>query len=121
MMSQPSQFKDALRLEVDRRQNAVVVKLTGSAHMENMADLQHQLVDLVNEQPQQLIIDLTGRNFISSMGLGGIIAAHLKCRHHGGVVKLVAPQPAIMDLLEVTKLTKLFPIHDTVENAIKDK
>ncbi|UCD27455.1 MAG: STAS domain-containing protein [Planctomycetota bacterium] len=121
MSEKPSPFKDALRYDVDRRDNVIVVKLAGSAHMENLTDLQDKLLKLVNDRPEQLIIDLSDLNFISSMGLGGIIAAHLKCRHHNGVVKLVAPQPAIMDLLEVTRLTKLFPIYDTVENAIADK
>jgi len=118
MTDKTSPFKDALRFDVEDREQIIIVKLAGSAHMENLADLQEQLLELVDKRPEQLIVHLAGLNFISSMGLGGIIAAHLKCRHHGGVVKLVAPQPAIMDLLKITRLTKLFPIYATVDEAI---
>jgi hypothetical protein len=34
------------------------------------------------------------------------------------VVKVVAPRPAIQDILTVTKLTHLFPVHPSVEAAL---
>jgi len=113
-------YTDPLHLKVDHRGDAIVAKLSGSAHMEDTSELQDKLVALVDEHPKQLIIDLTDLNFISSVGLGGIIAAHLRSRHNKGVVKLVSPQSTIMDLLEVTRLTKLFDIYDSVDSALAD-
>ena len=117
-MSNPSLPADALRIDVERRDRTAIIRLVGSADMETAADLQEQLVELVDAPMDQLILDLSELAFVGSVGLGAIIAAHLRCRHHHGVVKLVAPPPRILELLDVTKLTKLFGIYDSVESAV---
>ena len=116
---EPPTPSETLGVAVEPRPDATVVRLTGSANMDVSAGLRDQLISLVDTHRKQLILDLSGLNFISSVGLGGIIAAHLRCRYCHGEIKLVAPQPPIRELLEVTKLTKLFPIYETIESAIK--
>jgi anti-sigma B factor antagonist len=107
-----------LRMTIERHGPATVVKLSGSAHMVVSNSLRDRLVSLVDENTRELVLDLADLEFINSVGLGAIIAAHLRCRHHNGVVKVVAPRPAIHELLAVTKLTHLFPVHPTVEAAL---
>lgn len=113
----PTELED-LRVTVQRRGAATVVKLAGSANMVVSSALRDQLVGLVDEHTSQLVLDLTELEFINSVGLGAIIAAHLRCRRHNGVVKVVGPRPAIHDLLSVTRLTHLFPVHASVEAAL---
>jgi anti-sigma B factor antagonist len=113
----PTELED-LRVTIQRHGAATVVKLSGSAHMMVSSALRDQLVGLVDENTHELVLDLADLEFINSVGLGAIIAAHLRCRHHNGVVKVVAPRPAIHELLAVTKLTHLFPVHASVEDAL---
>ncbi len=115
MSSTPAEL---LRVEVETQGTTTIARLIGSANMVVSTDLKDQLLDLVASQPQQLILDLSQLEFISSVGLSGIIAAHLRCRHHSGTVKLAAPRPEILELLTVTNLTRLFPIHESVEAAL---
>ena len=117
-MSNPSRPTNAFRLDVERRGNATIVKFAGSANMEVSSDLREQLIELVDDQFVQLVLDMSELEFICSVGLGAIIAAHLRCRHCNGVVKLVDPKPAIRELLEVTRLTKLFDLYDSVDSAL---
>jgi anti-sigma B factor antagonist len=117
-MSQESSSAETLTIDVQRRGQTVIAKLAGYANMETSSELQDRLVGLIDEQTRQLILDLSELEFISSPGLGALIAAHLQCRHNKGVVKLIEPKPPIMKLLEVTKLNKLFPIFDSVDAAI---
>ncbi len=109
---------DALDIRVEPRDRCTVVRLTGSANMVMCDRLRDQLVKLVSEESPHLVLDIAGLEFISSLGLGGIIAAHLRCRRLGGRLLLVAPQPAILDVLNVTKLNLLLPVHPTVDDAI---
>ena len=113
----PADLQD-LRVSIQRRGTAAVVKLSGSAHMVVSSALRDQLVGLVDDNTNELVLDLADLEFINSVGLGAIIAAHLRCRRHNGVVKVVAPRPAIHELLAVTKLTHLFPVHASVEAAL---
>jgi anti-anti-sigma factor len=74
---------------------------------------------LVEDPPRQLILDLSRLEFISSEGLGAIIAAHVRCRRHQGQMALAAPPPQIRHLLSLTHLNRLLPIQDSVEEAMR--
>lgn len=115
--SRPS-CSEELRVDIDRRGPVAVVKLAGSAHMDVSNSLRDQLVGLIDDNTQQLVLDLADLEFINSVGLGAIIAAHLRCRRYNGVVKVVAPKPAIQELLCVTKLISLFSVHPSVDAAL---
>jgi len=117
-MSQSTSSPSAFQVDVEHRGTATIVRLVGSANMDVSADLQDRLLELADAPVERLILDLSALEFISSVGLGAFVAAHLRCCHHHGAVKLVAPQPKILELLNVTKLIKLFPIHDSVEAAM---
>ena len=109
---------DDLRVDIERRGPVSIVKLAGSATMDVSTNLREQLIGLVDEQAATLVLDLAELDFINSVGLGAIIAAYLRCRRYNGGIKLVAPKPAIRDLLSVTKLTNLFPVHPSVDTAL---
>src|SRR5689334_463988 len=113
---------EPLQVEVNPRDNATIVKLIGSANMDVSSGLRDRLITLLEQRAVPLVLDLSELRFISSVGLGGIIAAHLRCcLHSKNEIRLVAPQPAIQELLEITKLTKLFNIYPTLEAAIASK
>lgn len=107
-----------LRMDVDRRGSASIVRLAGSAHMSVATTLREQLVGLIDQDTPRLVLDLADLEFINSVGLGAIIAAHLRCRHYNGDVKIVAPRPEIEHLLSVTKLTRILPVHPSVDAAL---
>jgi anti-anti-sigma factor len=86
--------------------------------MDSGAELRDRLVELTDPATRRLVLDLADLEFINSMGLGGIVAAHLRLRNADGEIHLAAPRPAIRNMLDVTRLTKLFPVHDSVAIAL---
>src|SRR5262249_55468693 len=108
-----------LEIKVRPAQGAAkVVHLAGAASMDTGTELRDRLLELLDPGTRLLVLDLSNLEFINSVGLGGIVAAHLRCRRIDGEIHLAAPQPAIRELLHVTRLTKLFPIHESVEAAM---
>ena len=107
-----------LRMNVTRRDDAVVLTVVGSVSMTDTDRLQEKLVELAAERVAVIVLDLKEMDFICSVGLGAIIVGHLKCRHHAGQVRLVSPVPSVRELLETTRLTKLFDIYDSIEEAL---
>lgn len=107
---------------IDAREDGkvLVVRIHGSAGMGEAEELQAKLDELVATEVPRIVIDLSGMNFISSSGLGALIAAHLRSRKHGQQVRLVNPQKAVLDVLETTRLTKLFDIYSSLDQALKD-
>lgn len=107
-----------LKLDVQRDGDVAVLTLHGSAGMDQVKKLDHELQSLAAQKTPVIVLNLTDMEFICSSGLGAIIAGHLKCRHHQGQIRVVNPQPEVRNLLETTRLTKIFPIYDTVEQAM---
>ena len=104
---------------VTRRESGLpIVSISGSCTMEQSTRIGEELEPLATDPAVKvLIIDLRDLDFIESSGLGGMIAAYLKCRKRGAEVRLVGPVPAIMRVLEITQLDKLFRVCDTLETA----
>lgn len=107
-----------LKLEVSREADSAVVKVFGAASMSEANRLRETLEKLAAEEVRVIVLDLREMDFICSLGLGAIINGHLKSRHHQGQIRLVGPIPPVRELLETTRLTKLFGIYDTVEQAL---
>ena len=110
--------KKALTLETEGRGSTVIVHIGGSVSMHEADKLRLHLEQLAGKQVPTIVLDLSKMDFICSSGLGAIILGHLKCRHHQGVLRLAEPQPAVRELLETTRLTKVFPPYDSVEQAL---
>jgi len=105
-------------LTVQRRDHAAVLKISGSVSITEADPLREKIDELVAEKVPVIVLDVSEMDFICSLGLGAIIAGHLKCRHHCGQIKIVQPSGPVRELLETTRLTKLFGLHDSVEDAL---
>lgn len=110
--------KKPLTVKVDDEQSAAVVHVCGSAGMGEADTIRMELDQLVGRKVAIIVMELSEMDFICSEGLGAIIDAHHRSREHDGQVRLVSPQPAVLHLLEMTNLTKLFTVFPTVSDAI---
>ncbi len=107
-----------LELNTEMVDGAAVVHVSGSLGIVEANKLRLHLGKLADDDNSTIILELSGMNFICSTGLGAIISAHLKQRRNDGLIRLVAPQPPVAQLFEMTHLTRLFEIFPSVEEAI---
>lgn len=59
---------------------------------------------------KQIEVDLSQTVFIDSSGLGALIALHKTASSRGGSLRLLHPQPQVRQLLELTRMHRLFEI-----------
>jgi anti-sigma B factor antagonist len=85
--------------------------------METCRILNERLAEAGQQAETALAIDLSGLDFICSLGLGAIVAAYLRARRAGIGIRLVAPRPEIRDLLTLTKLETLLPVFDSISSS----
>ncbi|WP_263079392.1 STAS domain-containing protein [Endozoicomonas sp. Mp262] len=76
------------------------------------------LFDEIEKGAESLIVDLTNVKFMDSSGLGSLVAA-LKKMAGNGKIRLAGAQPAVRDLFDLTSMEKLFPISETVSDALE--
>lgn len=106
-----------LEISVRERGATTIASISGFATAEFAGQLSRTLQELAIQKPGMLAIDLSGLAFVSSTGLGSMVAAHVTCMKHGVKLFLINPKPAIFEILQITKLTKLFSICETVQEA----
>ena len=106
-----------LGFEVDQRGNYAVLAVRGKVDVYTAPRLRERLIELVSQGSHQVVVDLEGVDFLDSTGLGVLVGGLKRLRSHDGDMILVCTQPRILKVFEITGLTKVFSIHDTVESA----
>src|SRR5438477_67487 len=103
-------------LDVDQNSGCVVT-VSGDADLYAAANVERELVRLVDEGKQSIIVDLTDATFIDSTTLGVLLSVGKRVRPEGGAVVLVCPDRNVKRIFEITLLDRVFTIVDTREEA----
>ena len=107
-----------LGLEVTERNGSTVLAVRGEVDVYTAPRLREKLVELVSEGRYNLVVDLEAVDFLDSTGLGVLVGGLKRLRSHDGDLSLVCTQHRILKVFEITGLTKVFAIHDSVDAAV---
>jgi anti-sigma B factor antagonist len=107
-----------LDLQVRRQGDHAVLEVAGEIDVYTAPKLREKLIELVNEGSYHLVVDLERVDFLDSTGLGVLVGGLKRVRNHEGSLKLVCTQDKILKIFRITGLTKVFPIHDSVDDAV---
>jgi anti-anti-sigma factor len=109
----------ALETETRKAGQVVVVTFKGKIVLgEPSQSVRSTVEKLVAENCPQIVFNLSGVPFIDSAGLGALTLSYTKTKAAGGLLKLVDPQVRVKDALEMTRLTRLFPLYASEKEAI---
>ena len=92
-----------------------VVKLQGEVDLAVAPGLQEDLEALLAQGSKTVVVDLLDATFLDSIALGVLVGALEECRNAGGDLHLLVTEPRVLKVLEITGLTKTFPIHSSID------
>ena len=95
-----------------------VVEVGGEIDVYTAPKLRETLVSLVDAGQYELVVDLERVEFLDSTGLGVLVGGLKRVRTHDGSLSLVCTQERLLKIFRITGLTKVFPIHSSVEEAV---
>ena len=107
-----------LSLDTRTEGDRTVVAVGGEIDVYTAPKLREQLIDLVSAGKYHLIVDMENVDFLDSTGLGVLVGGLKRVRAHDGSLELVCTQERILKIFRITGLTKVFPIHPSVDEAI---
>ncbi len=107
-----------LQLDHHTKDGIEVVDVEGEIDVYTAPRLRELLIDLVNKGHFQLVVNMEKVEFLDSTGLGVLVGGLKRVRAHDGSLDLVCTQERILKIFRITGLTKVFGIHDTVDDAI---
>jgi anti-sigma B factor antagonist len=107
-----------LGLDVSKVDSYAVVDVKGEIDVYTAPKLREKLIELVSEGSYDVVVNLEGVDFLDSTGLGVLVGALKRVKAHDGSLALVCTQDKILKIFKITGLTKVFPIHSSVDEAI---
>ncbi len=107
-----------LGLDVSERDGYAVLTVRGEVDVYTAPKFREQLIELVAQGKQRIVVDLDAVDFLDSTGLGVLVGGLKRLRSHDGDLLLVCNQSRIRKVFEITGLTKVFSIYDSVDAAV---
>ncbi|MSQ89946.1 MAG: STAS domain-containing protein [Phycisphaerales bacterium] len=95
----------------------LVLRADGGLNTGTSSQLSDQVTTLVQGGVQKIVVDCTKLEIISSLGLSSLLMLHTRIKRVGGEVKLCGLKGAIVQVLAITKLDKVFELYPDVESA----
>lgn len=109
-----------MHVDVRKTGDVVIVDFEGRLVAGDGDEVLSQVVDeLLAENYRKILLNLSGVDYIDSMGLGELVQSYKVAQRLGASLHLLQPRDKVRKTLHLTKLLPLFPIHETEEDALK--
>lgn len=109
------------QIRQEERDNVVILHLRGQFIGGDETDnLRSKLQEIAQQQKNNLILNLENVTYLNSTALGVLISAHANFVKRGGKIALCNVSKSIENIFVITKLTLVFPIFNSLNEAIKN-
>ncbi len=104
--------------EVRQVNDAVVVVVAGEVTLREAPEFHGALIELCEQSPAMLIINLGDVRFIDSSGVGTLADIFRRLKKSGGKLALVGLNKMVRSVFEITRLDQLMSIYETEDEAL---
>jgi len=97
--------------------NILTIVLRGSLDMASAPEFDHLVQEHLSHGHTRIIVDCRHLGYLSSVGIGSLVALQTRLRRKGGEVKLAAVLGPVMDVVRAVRLDKMLGIYGDLEFA----
>lgn len=106
---------------IEIKPSIYLMKIDGNLQGGNQAmEFSETLIDLINQKPKALLIDLSGIQIINSSGIGMIVNGFNTFKQNGSDFLLINLHEKVKKLLEITHLDQVFKIFKNLDEALNE-
>lgn len=95
------------------------VGLSGRLDVDGVQGVELKFNALTAARKRPAIVDLSGLEFIASLGIGMLIAAARTLRGHGANLVLLSPGGRVEEVLRAARIDEVIPIVSSREEALE--
>ena len=99
--------------------DSFVIAAGGELDLHTSERLRDTLAEVLELGGRRILVDLTGTSFIDSTALGVLVGAAKTLRSTGGQMVLVADDPRVTRVIEITGLERVFHIASSLPEAVQ--
>ena len=107
-----------LSLETRQQGDYTIVEVGGEVDVYTAPRLRECLAELADEERYHVVVDMENVEFLDSTALGVLVGGLKRVSAHDGSLGLVCTSERLLKIFQITGLTKVFPIHDSIEDAV---
>jgi anti-sigma B factor antagonist len=104
-------------LNVSERDGCQVLSVTGELDVATAPQLRQEAVRLATTDRSDLVLDLSGVDFLDSTGLGVIVGVLKRIRTHGGELAVAGTEAHVRKVFDITRISDVLPMYETVDDA----
>lgn len=111
-------LRNFMTLDIFELENGVKkIDLKGRMDIFGTQDIETKFTAVTASEAAKVIVDLSGVDFMASIGIGVIVRAVNALFLRGGKLVMLNPQDNVCDALEMTMITKVAPITYDLNSA----
>lgn len=107
-----SREPDPLIIRVERAPDALVLSLYGELDLASAPQLNRELLSAESAGEKNVVIDLSGLQFMDSTGLHALLSAHQRSCANGHRISLLRGPSSVHRVFELTHTAELFEFDD---------
>jgi anti-sigma B factor antagonist len=97
-----------------------LVSASGRVDSNTAPKFEEALRTVIEGGQRNVVLELSGVDFMSSAGLRGMVSSLKACKKGGGDLYLAALSDRVSEVLKLAGLTSLFSVYDDVTAAVGD-
>lgn len=106
-----------IQVSVRHEADAAIVRVQGEVDLRTSPELRGAFLELLEQRPGRIIVDLSDVHYVDSSGVGTIVELKRRAMRDRSEVILVGLQPRVRSLFEITRLEQFFTIAASVDEA----
>ena len=107
-----------MRLQYNKLDSNIrLIKLTGKLDVYGVNSIDIEFIRCCSGDNLRVLVDLSGVNYISSIGIPMLINSAKTVASRGGKLALFKPRPHVAEILELTGIPLIIPIYSDLESA----
>jgi len=107
-----------MEITQSEKNNVAILSLKGKLDLANAARLKDMVKGILAEGKLKVHLNMDDVDFINSSGLGALVSVMKEIRLRKGRLTLSDLAPYVKEIFEITQLSHVFEIFETVEGAL---
>ena len=107
-----------METDIKQEKDITTISVKGSVDALTAAELTRTINKQIEAEHANLVIDLTGLEFMSSAGLRSLLGAVKESRSHGGDLRIVSTNPGIDKVLKMSGFHNIAKVFTSQADAV---
>ena len=107
------------QVKLSRRDGWLIVGISGDFDLDLAADVRKLVMPMLEAGDHRVIVDLSETSFMDSTALGLVMGMRERVKSYFGDLRVVATQPVVLRVFEITGLTGVVRIERSIDEALQ--